>query len=194
MVELMVIVALVAFFAVTISPSLSAQKAGRDRREFYRSLTRLAARARETAIEQKQTYAFVYDEASRQFQISVDSEIDERLKTLLEQSSSGSTSSTGITRSGSTITSNQPVLGSVTIPTKIDAEEFRLSGQTVSSADWKICFYPDGRADAGSVTMNDSGSEETMQVSSRGSVGVLDGLPSDPTSDKWTAGDYEKRG
>lgn len=131
-------------------------------------LPRLATEAREAAITRRSVVRLEYNEPSKSFEVIAEP-------------------------AGVNDTQDEAVLLTSTMPEFFTVDLFRTEDQDVSSGEWTIRFYPDGRSDGGGLQVSDGGKLTSLSVDREGVVRLLnDRLPRND-EDRWPAGDYERR-
>ncbi len=83
---------------------------------------------------------------------------------------------------------------SLAMPEGVDTGSFAAEGEDATSSDWRLRFYADGSSDGGGVELNNDGRIRSLQIKPNGSMTLIEGSLEETGTQKWTAGEIEKRG
>jgi prepilin-type N-terminal cleavage/methylation domain-containing protein len=92
-----------------------------------------------------------------------------------------------------TESSEENTLRSITMPDGIDTGAMAAEGEESTSGEWRLHFYPDGSSDGGGIELSDNGRIRSLQIGPDGSMKMVEGNLEDNGTQKWSAGEYEKR-
>ena len=82
---------------------------------------------------------------------------------------------------------------SLSMPEGIDTGSMAAEGEDATSNEWRLHFFPDGSSDGGGVELSDNGRIRTLEVKTDGSMRVIEGNLEENGTEKWNAGEIEKR-
>ncbi|MEZ0325478.1 MAG: GspH/FimT family pseudopilin [Fimbriimonas sp.] len=85
-------------------------------------------------------------------------------------------------------------LRSLEMPEGVDTGAFAAEGEDSTSSDWRLRFYADGTSDGGGVELNNDGRIRSLEVKPNGSMKLVEGSLEESGTEKWMAGEIEKRG
>ncbi|HVT14149.1 MAG TPA: type II secretion system protein [Fimbriimonadaceae bacterium] len=165
-VEMVVLVTILSLVSIFVMPSLVSMKKSSDTRETMAGLRRIAADARERAIQNDKPTEIIYDESKKQLQI-------------LDVNTDGTQTTDGTTEA----------VRSVDLLAGIEPERFEIDGKDSNTTDFKITFSPDGRCTGGGIEFKDF----SILVDSDGHSQYIEGALPDPTDEVWQAGNLEQR-
>ena len=163
--ELIIVVTLIALFAIAIVPNVLNQQRSGQLRSFYSGARRIVSTARETAISQKTTVTLTYDDA------------DGRL--VLSRKEADSDQATE--------------LAHLNVPGELQASGFRVGTADTNSGEWSIAFYSDGTSDGGGLSFDRGNGPRSLAITTTGYCKLVDGELPDTSTEKWEAGSYEQR-
>jgi prepilin-type N-terminal cleavage/methylation domain-containing protein len=126
LVEMLVVVTILALVASGVIPSLLSMRTSSQRRSTISAVRRMAATARERAIERGATTQIVYDESTKKLNIE---DLDDQ-----------GTATTAVTI---------PLLAGV------EPQKFELQAKESNASDFKLTFTPDGRSVGGGIEFQD---------------------------------------
>lgn len=163
LIELISVITVLAVLAALAMPKIVTLRDSALRQAFFAEMRLLAAEASETARVRNLEAIVRYDSSERAFLIEVEPQEGEV----------------------------QVVRRIETVP-EIEVERFRRNGRDSSESEWELRFFPDGRADSGSVEVSASGLVYHLRVDRSGrSVWERGEAPLEET--RWEAGQLETR-
>ncbi|HWA83950.1 MAG TPA: hypothetical protein VG820_10970 [Fimbriimonadaceae bacterium] len=165
-VEMVVLVAILSLVSFFVMPSLISMKKASDTRETMDGIRRIAADARERAIQNGKPTEIVYDESKMQLQI-------------LDVDTDGTNTTDGTT----------DAVRSVDLLAGIEPERLQIDGKDSNTTDFKIAFSPDGHCTGGGIEFKDF----SILVDDDGHSKYIEGALPDPTDEIWQAGNLEQR-
>jgi type II secretory pathway pseudopilin PulG len=163
--ELSVVTAIMMLFAAVVVPAVVNQKERREEREFRSSLLRLVDDARERAIESGKTVSLVMGDGDDQLQVTREGDDDQE----------------------------DTVVRSLTVHPGFEITSFEMGGDQVAPTEWKLRFYPEGKADGGGFELRQGTDLKSLVIDKTGNVRLSEGPLPDTSQDKWPAGEFEKR-
>jgi prepilin-type N-terminal cleavage/methylation domain-containing protein len=122
LVEITIVLTILVLVAALIMPSLVGMKESSDRRTTISGIRRIAATARERAIQTGNTTQVIYDESAKQLQVQ---DVDDQ----------------GAATTAVTV----PLLAG------IEPQRFELQTKESNAADFKLTFSPDGKSVGGGI-------------------------------------------
>lgn len=125
-IEMVAVVAILSLVSMAIMPSLISMKKSSDMRETMAGVKRVAADARERAIQNSKETQIIYDDSGKQLQIQ-DVEADGTATTVR----------------------------SVELLAGIEPGRLEIAGQDSNTTDFKITFSPDGHSNGGGIEFKD---------------------------------------
>lgn len=207
LIEVVVVCALLGMFAALVFPNVVAMKAGRERRQAYDDVLRLAQMGREAAIQSGRAYSLTLNDNGTTVVLSRDQDAQ---PSRGEQNGNSSTEEqtpepqlpTGVIV-GSYPTATRPSGGagisddasgsSVSLPSGVQIGEIVLDGKPSTSSDFKLHFYPDGRSEGGGFEMIEGSTTRSLTVDRNGLARLQEAELPAATENKWEAGQYEQR-
>lgn len=126
LVEMLVVITVLALVSAAIAPSLLSMQKSADRRECISGIKRVAAVARERAVQNGLTTQVVYDDSNKQLQVQ---DVDDQ---------------------GNATTINQ-----VTLRGGIEPDKFQVQGKDSNASDFKLTFTADGHSNGGGIEFED---------------------------------------
>lgn len=168
-------VLIIVMFASFVMPNFNAQRNSREVTKFFVALPDLAVYARDMAQESNSTTRIRYDESTGQFTVSQDTSTDTVDSSLQDSDDKGTT------------------LRQLTMPDLLSVDVFRSGDDDVTSADWEIEFYPDGRSSGGGLQIDDYGRDRSMLVEPTGEISTDNQALPTVEERRWAAGQLEQR-
>ncbi len=169
LIELIAVITLLAMFAALVVPSLVATRDANERQAFLTQLRSLPQAASNSARERNVAVELAYD--GEQDELIIQTVADE--------------------------TSEEPTeaqtLRSLRLPVGAQLDDYLVGDEDRSESDWAIRFFPDGKAEAGSVRLSLSDLEYTLSVDATGAGRLIRGTDDQTTPTKWRAGELEQR-
>jgi prepilin-type N-terminal cleavage/methylation domain-containing protein len=168
LVEMSAVIAIIFLLTALAAPNLLSRRDSRLARTFVSDLPRLATEAREAAITRRSIVRLEFNEQTKTVEVVAEpARADE--------------------------SQEEAVLLRTAMPDFFTADVFRAEDQDVSSGEWAIRFFPDGRSGGGGFQVSDGGKLTSLTVDREGVARLLnDALPRND-EDRWPAGDYERR-
>lgn len=166
LIELTVVVLVLALMSAMVVPRLNAVKSGIDAKVNMDAIQRLASRARESAMSTGRPVAMAYNETDRAFE-------------LRQNNADG----------------DSEVSNTLAIHPDFEPNRFVNGTDELTASDWTLSFYPDGTSDGGGFEMDEGGITRSLVVGARNGLSKWSNgsLPVYET-EKWQAGEYERRG
>ena len=165
LIEMGVVIGLIALFAAMILPALAHWRAGDEYRSFPGRLLRFVAKAKQDAIDNKQSRSIGVDPTTGEF----------RIYWTDPQSQ------------------NEQEGGRLAMPAEMQLGRVTYLNNDTSVQSWQITFYQDGTAEDAGVEVRDQDQYITILVDSIGNIKMLrDPLP-EQTDVRWSAGANEVR-
>jgi type II secretion system protein H len=164
LIEMTVVIMILALLAAAIVPNAASAVISNRRRNFRLGVPRLVGEAHNKAVQTGQTVTMTKTENDG-FQIATnDGQNDQAVDTL-------------------------DGVDGVSIESVLDANGDQSNGE------WQIAFYPDGTCEGGTIELGDNGATYRYQVTkSTSKVKLLGEGETDPSNDKWPAGELAVRG
>lgn len=163
LIELVSVITVLAVLAALAMPKIVTLRDTALRQAYFAEMRLLAADASEVARERNLDAVVRYDSSESAFLIEIEPQEGEV----------------------------QVVRRIETVP-EIEVDRFRRNGQDTSESEWELRFFPDGRADSGSVEVAASGLVYHLRVGRSGrSTWERGEAPIEET--KWEAGQLETR-
>ena len=165
LVEMGVVVLIVALFAAMVMPAMARWRAGEEYRSFPGRLLRFVGRAKQEAIERKQSRSIAYDATTSEFKMTyIDPE------TAVDQES-----------------------GRLAVPVEMELGRLVYLGNDSSVDSWKLTFYQDGTSDDGGFEVRNQDQYISITTDALGHIKMMrDALP-EQSDVRWTAGENEVR-
>ena len=161
------VVLILVVFASFILPNFSASRNSREVTSFFVALPDLAVFARERAMDDNSTTRIRYDDGNATFTVTEDAQPNSE--------------------------EEDQILRELAMPSLLTAQAFRQEDENVTTGDWELVFYPDGRSNGGGVEIEDNGRRRSMLVEPDGTI-KTDDQPLPAVEDRrWEAGQIEQR-
>jgi Tfp pilus assembly protein FimT len=160
------VIAIVMLFAALAMPNLLSRRASREVAAFFVRLPDLAVFAREYAQRKEKTVRVTFDETRGVFSVEADGEKPEDERSVVRE---------------------------LPLAEGLRAVGFRQEDRSVSSGEWEMVFYPDGRSDGAGVEVDDNGRIRSVTVSPDGVVRIQEGTMPTVEERRWPAGEREQR-
>jgi len=166
LIELNVVILCLVLIAALIVPRLASVQRGIDAKLSLDAVQRLASRARETSMGSGQPVTMRFDSAESQF-------------TLVTTNTDG----------------EEQTVGTVTLYPDIVPQRFFVGDAEPSATDWNLAFYSDGTSDGGGVEVDEGGTMRSLVIGSKSGLAKWQNgaMPASET-ERWQAGEYERRG
>lgn len=174
---MVVVCAVLSVIAALVYPNVIGMKSSRDRAESYNRILRLAQRGRESAIVDGQTYSLVVDGGTSltlKREVAASKDSDPRQMTT-------------------NTTPDTEDVESVSLPDGASVGNASLDGQTSSSNDFTLHFYPDGRSEGGALEITEGSTVHSLVVTTTGIATLAEGSMPVTQANHWEAGQYEQR-
>lgn len=164
---MVVVTALLVLATALVAPRLLSTQEGSETRRFFSDVRGLIIAARDEAI-------------LRGVPVSVEFAEDNSIVATRERLEDAMQTDT---------------IRSLPVQPGVTASRTVLDGETVEQSDWKLTFYPDGTSLGGGVefAVNGQPFRSVYVVHGLSSVALISGELPDPSEQKWTAGEHEKR-
>ena len=163
LIEMTVVITILAMMAALVVPSVVAMKKSRDVRDREEAIRRLPSQALQAARDGKTAVTLRVDGSDL----------------ILEKSSPDDQADAEEVKRVS--------LGSFSVSAA------RQSGETTDAASFAWKVYPDGTAEAATLTIREGAGTKTLQLTPQGDARWLASGEAEQTSEKWTAGEREVR-
>ena len=169
LIEMTVVITVLALMAALIMPNMVAIKRSQELRVLEAAVRRLPSEAREESRRRNAPVSLRVDGQSL----------------VMEQIATGEDAG-----------SDPKEIKRVTLSDDLRVEEARQGSETMDLASWKWTNYPDGSANAGSVTFQAGTATKTLRLPARGEAEWTTGAEAtpSPTEENWPAGDIEHHG
>lgn len=168
LIEVIVAVAIIALMAGLVMPNFFSQQKTRQATSFFVALPDLAGYAREQAESGKLTTRIRYDDGNSVFVVTRDPALDSN--------------------------DQETTLRQLPLPSILSTSAFRADDGNVTSGDWEIVFYPDGRSNGAAIEIDDNGRYRSLVVDPEGTIRmIVNSLPA-VEERRWQAGEIEQRG
>ncbi|HMS55164.1 MAG TPA: type II secretion system protein [Fimbriimonadaceae bacterium] len=165
-IEMITVTVVLALAATLIAPSLSSSMKAQARRTFLRGLPRLAAQARQQAIDSGAVVTMAME--GNAVTLSMGSGDQEEESRSIER---------------------------LNVPQDLSLTDYRLNGQEVGDGDWFVRFFSDGTSDSAALVISENGGTLLYRVNANNAVATLGaGDVNEEVIDRWPAGDYVQRG
>lgn len=164
-VELSVVILVLALVVAMVTPNVQAFMRGEQDRRERSAISRMSLEARLEALSSGNPTGLSYDGASREF--------------VITNEASDSTGSE---------------VKRIIVPDAIEPVRFVANRTEMSPAEWKVVYYPDGTCDGGGIEMSEGPTTMALLLDPSSASGrwVQGQLP-DPQTERWAAGEYERR-
>lgn len=162
---------MIALLATIIAPNVIAMRRGQDARIALLRVRGLARDGATFAAREGTTLELRYDSGSRTLEVVRPADPDSTDETRQEEAR----------------------LRSFTMPPGAELQAIRVGSDDVSAGGSGLKFYSDGRADAGTITIEEAGSTFTIRIRADGEAELIDGEAEAEVATSWPAGEYEKR-
>jgi prepilin-type N-terminal cleavage/methylation domain-containing protein len=165
LIEMGVVVLIIAMFAALVMPAMARWRAGDEYRAFPGKLLRFVGKAKQEAIERKQSRSIAYDTTTGEFKMVW-------------------------TDPGS---SAEQEGGRLSVPAEMEMGRVIYLGNDTSIENWKLTFFQDGSAEDAGFEVRDQDRYLTVIIDSLGHIKMTrDPLP-EQTDVRWSAGENEIR-
>jgi len=171
LIELSVAIVVIGLLAAIIAPNVIAMRRGQDARLALLRVRDLARDGATFAARERTTLELRYDSGSRTLQVV--------------RPADPNATDTG--------RQEENTLRSFTLPPGAELGAIRVGGDDVSAAGTGLKFYSDGRADAGTIEIEEAGATFTIRVRADGEAELIEGNAEAEVATSWPAGEYEKR-
>jgi prepilin-type N-terminal cleavage/methylation domain-containing protein len=163
--EMSVVIVIIALFATMVVPAMAKWRAGNDYRAFPSKLLNLVGKAKQDAIDNKQTRSIGFDATTDEF----------RMYWTDPQSN------------------NEQEGQRLALPDGLDMGRMVYLGNDTSADTWQMTFYADGTAEDSGVELRNQDQYLSVSTNSLGQIKMIkDQLP-DPSTQRWSGGDLETR-
>lgn len=165
LIEMGVVIALIALLAAMVVPSMAHWRAGDEYRAFPGKLLRFVSRAKQDAIDTKQSRSIGYDATTGEFRMFwTDPD-----------------------------TSQEQEGARLSVPAEMELGRLVYLNKDTSVQNWQITFYPDGTAEDSGFEVRDQDRYVTITADRLGVIKLTrDQLP-EQTDVRWSAGENEVR-
>jgi len=160
-----VVITVLALFAAAIMPNIVREKHSREVRQFFPQMRNLLLATRSKAIGDGVTRTVRIDDGAN--------------RVIVERTDA--------------TTGDVTEDGSLSMPSGVTTNAFRLKKDDSNAADWKVGFYADGRSEGGGVEFKADGKSISLLIEPGGAVKLQDGELPDISNQEWDAGGYEQR-
>ncbi len=186
LVELGVVCIIIVTMTAVIIPNMLAIQRSRNVWQFEQAIQRLVASSIEEAINRNREMVLTFDDGKNQFLLSTEA---------ASQDSSGAPIGSGSPTSlnGAADDQERKVVASVILPSGTTVQQYQKAGQASNSGEWQIHFFPDGTCEGGGIELSENGATRTLYIDPRGSYTFSEKALPDPSTQEWTAGDFQRR-
>lgn len=166
LIELSVVVLVIVLITAIIVPRLSSFQRGVDAKLNMAAVQRLASRARESAMSSGRPVSLAFESTDSRFELRSENADGDSL-----------------------------VSGEVQLHEDFQAQRFFAGNTEPAASDWTVTFYPDGTSDGGGVEVDEGGIQRTLVIGAKSGLSKWQdgGMPASE-SEKWQAGEFERRG
>ena len=190
--EMSVVVVILVVIAALVLPNISANQRTERAQAYLSGLRDAAVQARDHAVTSGRTVVMSYDEGQKEISLAEEAE-GTSFSMAPKTSSDRATLDSARTAPDNTTSTGETVIKHLTLPDGLTVNGFKLDGKDSTSAEWQLHFYADGGTDSGGLEIDDNGATYSLVVSNKGIARLIRDKFPEASTEKWEAGEYEKR-